>query len=137
MSKRIFTRVQIKEISKNPNVAKCSEKSITFNKEFKIDAVKKYNKQGMGPTEIFRQSGIDLNVIGRNIPKECLKRWNKAYRLKGEAGLSEVRGKNGKGGRSKAKYETDKEKIEYLEAQVAYLKEENDFLAKLRAKRAE
>ena len=30
-----------------------------------------------------------------------------------------------------------KEQIKYLETQVAYLKAENDFLAKLRAKRAE
>jgi hypothetical protein len=39
------------------------------------------------------------------------------------------------GGRPKTKNLSDKEKIEYLETKVAYLKAENDFLAKLRAQR--
>ena len=139
MSKRIFTREQIGELIRNENVTNCTKKSVTFSKQFKIEAISKYQEQGLGPTEIFRQAGINLNWIGRKEPKNCLRRWNKAYRLKGEEGLSEVRGKNGsgKGGRPKTKNLTDAEKIKKLEAQVAYLKAENDFLAKLRARRAE
>ncbi len=48
---------------------------------------------------------------------------------------NEVRGKNR--WESKVEELTDANKIKYLEAKVAYLKAENDFLAKLRAKRAE
>jgi transposase len=136
MSKRIFTQEQIQQLSKNENVSKCSEKSITYGKNFKKKAVKQYNQEGLISSEIFRIAGFDLRIIGRKTPKECLRRWNKIYQAKGSIGLStETRGRGG--GRPKKKYQTDKEHITYLETQVAYLKAENDFLAKLRAKRRE
>lgn len=131
MSKRIFTREQIQQLLKNEHVAKCSDRSITYGRPFKASAVKLY-AQGLSQSEIFTQAGFDLRVIGRKTPIECLKRWNKTFRTKGEVGLSsETRGRGG--GRPKAKYQTGKEQIKYLEAQVAYLKAENDFLARLRA----
>lgn len=40
MSKRIFSEEQIKELLQNPNVEKCSEKSIGYKKEFKLSASK-------------------------------------------------------------------------------------------------
>jgi len=136
MSKRIFTREQIEELLRNPHVTKCSEKAISYSKEFKVKAVRLYNEQGFGPQDIFIQAGFNLNVIGKKKPKSLMRDWNQIYRTKGEDGLkTETRG--GNGGRPKTKYQTDEEKIQYLEAQVAYLKAENDFLAKLRAKRAE
>jgi len=135
MSKRILTKEQIEELSKNANIANCRERSITYSKDFKINAVNLY-KQGLIPREIFRQAGFDFNTIDKKHPKDCLKRWNKTVRKKGLGGLSEARGKNG-GGRPKTKNLTDKDRVKRLEAEVTYLKEENDFLAKLRAKRAE
>jgi hypothetical protein len=44
MSKRKFTKEQIGELLKNANVVKCSEKSITYSKEFKVWAVKRYGE---------------------------------------------------------------------------------------------
>jgi len=132
MSKRIFTQEQIHQLFKNVNVAKCSEKSITYGKDFKKRAIKQYNEEGLTSGEIFRLAGFDLQMIGRKTPKECLGRWNRIYQAQGSTGLSaETRGRGG--GRPKINYQTDKEKIKYLETQVAYLKSENDFLAKLRA----
>lgn len=137
MSKRIFTREQIEELSKNKNVIKCSEKAISYNKKFKVSAVTEH-EQGLTPQEIFRDAGFNLNLLGRKIPKGCLRRWSKTYRLKGKEGLEiESRGKGAGGGRPKTKNLTDSEKIKWLEAENAYLKAENDFLVKLRAKRAE
>src|SRR5665811_2559470 len=46
MSKRIFNEDQIKELLANPNVSRCSEKSITYGKAFKILAIKKYYEEG-------------------------------------------------------------------------------------------
>lgn len=135
MSKRIFTKEQIKEFLKNKNIKKCSEKSITYNKDFKMTATKLY-EHGLTPAEIFRQADFDLNVIGKDKPKDCLLRWNKTIRKKGVGGLDESRGRNSRG-RPKTKNLTIKDKIKRLEAENAYLKAENDFLAKLRAKRAE
>ena len=136
MSKRIFTPDQIKELLQNPNVANCSEKSISYHRDFKVSAVKKYH-EGMPPSWIFREANFNLNLIGGDTPKWCLKRWLKIFRRKGKVGL-EADGRKGNNphGRPKdIKHLSDKEKLKYLEAEVAYLKAENSFLAKLRKKR--
>jgi len=134
MNKKIFTEEQINELLKNKNVARYNGKSITYREDFKISAVKKHH-EGLPPSEIFKQAGFNIDWIGRGIPKQCLKRWRKIFRDKGNQGLLvEARG-GGKGsGRPKTKWANEKEKIEYLEAQVAYLKAENNFLVKLRKK---
>lgn len=132
MSQRKFSEEQIKELSQNPNVANCSDKSITYKKDFKISTVKKY-QEGLPVILIFKQAGFNIAVIGRKTPKWCLERWRKTFRDKGIEGLSnEARGKGG--GRPKKNWSNEKEKIKYLETQVAYLKAENNFLAKLRKK---
>jgi transposase-like protein len=138
MSKIIFTSEQIEQLLKNENVTRCSETSISYSKAFKINAVNLYNKQGLSPSEIFKQAGFDLNVIGKKKPKGRMECWNKIYRSKGLNELRvENRGKHIKVKKIKPKVLTDADKIKYLEAEVAYLKAENDFLAKLRAKRRE
>ncbi len=135
MGKRIFTPDQIKELLQNPNVANCSEKSISYHKDFKVSAVNKYH-EGMSSSWIFRGANFNLNLIGRKTPKRCLQRWLKIFRKKGEAGLeTDNRGQHKSGGRPKdIKHLSDKERLKYLEAEVAYLKAENSFLAKLRKK---
>ena len=61
--------------------------------------------------------------------------WNKIYRTKGIKALStETRGKGG-GRPKKVKDKSDKDQIKRLELEIEYLKAENDFLVKLRAKR--
>lgn len=133
-----FKNEECLELRKNPNVAKCSQKAVTYSKEFKLRAVKQYIDEGISSNEIFRLAGFDRNVIGKNIPKDRISDWKHLYRLYGEGGLSnDRRGKHSNSGRPKTKGLTEKEKLERLEAQVAYLKAENDFLKQLRAKRAE
>jgi len=136
MSKRTFTKEQIDKMLRNTNVSYCSGRSITYAKDFKLLTIKLY-EQGLTPYEIFRKAGFDLDVVGRHQPKECLRRWLKLFRAKGEDGLSDQRGKTGRSGRPKTKGVTETDKIKRLEAEVAYLKAENNFLAKLRARRAE
>lgn len=135
MSIRRFTEQQIKELLQNPNVERCSEKSISYSKEFKIKAVDRYQKVGVSPNQIFTEAGFNLDLIGKEVPGDCLHCWLKIFRTKGIEELSiETRGKSKSGGRPKTNWPDDKEKIKYLEAKVAYLKAENDFLAKLRKK---
>lgn len=132
MSKKNFTKEQIEALSKNPNVAKCGERSISYGKEFSVRAVELY-REGMSPVEIFLEAGFDTGVIGRKTPKECLSRWRRTYRTKGKnALLSDERGRP-----RNDDPRNEKSKIERLEAEIAYLRAENDFLTKLRAKRAE
>lgn len=133
MSKIIFTKEQVEELSNNENVVRVG-KTIVYSKDFKVKAVKLYKEQGLNPKEIFIQAGFDLNIIGRSKPKWLMHDWNRIYKIKGENGLAEARGKNGKG-RPRTKNLSDSEKIKWLEAENAYLKAENDFLAKLRALR--
>ena len=134
MSKRIFSEEQIKELSQNPNVERCSERSITYHKDFKLSAIEQYRK-GLPPNEIFRQARFNIDMIGREKPKWCIQRWREILKDKGIQQLTnEVRGKNGIGGRPKTNWSNDKERIKYLETKIAYLKAENNFLAKLRKK---
>jgi len=137
MNKRTLTREQVETLSKNPNVLKCSPKSITYSKEFKVKAVTMSKDEGYTCKEIFRRLGFDLDIIGVKTPKECLKRWNGIYRLKGLDGFDkELRGTQSKG-RIRTIRVSDEDKIKRLELEILYLKAENDFLAKLRAKRVE
>jgi len=136
MSKRIFTTDQLRELRNNKHVKKCSKKSITYSSDFKILAVNLY-KQGLTPHEVFERADFDLNIIGKDTPKQCLRRWRKLVKNKGESSLSESRGRKRNNGRPKTKGLTDADKIERLEVTVAYLKAENAFLAKLQAKRRE
>jgi len=133
MSKRIFNKEQIEILLQNLNVSGCSPQSISYHKNFKILAVRKYH-EGFPPSEIFRQARFDIDMIGRKAPKECLRRWRKIAKREGEAGLKiDGRGQSKAGGRPKGLANlTDEEKLKRLETEVAYLKEENRFLAKLR-----
>ena len=134
MSKRIFSEEQIKELLQNPNVERCSDKSITYQKNFKVLAIKKYH-EGLSPNAIFREAEFNLDIIGRATPKSCMLGWRRVFKQKGIQELSiETRGRGKGGGRPKTNWSNKKEKIRYLEAQVAYLKAENDFLANLRKK---
>lgn len=122
MSKRIFTNEQVEQIQRNSNVSACSHKSITYSEDFKLKALAQY-KEGLTSREIFTLAGFDVEMIGKKTPKGCLRRWRRST------------GK--RGGRPKTRGVTEEDKIKRLEAQVAYLKAENSFLAHLRAKRAE
>ena len=128
----MFNPKQIRELLNNNNVVRCSSKSITFSGDFKLRAVKKYYEDGCSPNMIFEEAGFDLRVMGRDKPKQCLKRWREIYNRKGEKELmKENRGGDG-GRKSKIKFKNDKEEIKYLKAKIAYIDAENDFLAKLR-----
>ena len=134
MSKRRFTTTQIEELSKNKNVFKCSDKSITYSKEFKVFAVKRYFEEGYSPVMIFKEAGFDRQLIGKNVPDDCLQRWRKIYKNKGLNALNtEIRGISSPGRPLKNRWTSDIEKIKYLEVENSYLKAENDFLVKLRA----
>lgn len=129
-----FSQEQRVELSNNTNVSKCSEKAITYAKDFKVRAVKQYIEEGRGAREIFKLAGFDLKMVGKDTPKSCLGDWCKIFRTKGVAGL-QIENRGGRGRRTKSEGMTEKKRIEYLEAEVAYLRAENDFLIELRAKR--
>ena len=131
MDRVIYSAEQVNNLLANPNVVKCSIKAVTYRKEFKVWAVKEYYDHGLGPNAICQKANIDLKILGRDKPKNCLKLWRKVYKAKGEEGLNtEARGKNG-GRKPKTKESTD---IEYLQTKIAYLEAENNFLRNLKTK---
>jgi len=80
---------------------------------------------------------LNLEIIGKAKAKDCLSRWRKIYNRKGKDKLiTESRGGPGRR-RPGTAIKDDKERIKYLEAKVAYLDAENDFLAKLRGLKRE
>jgi len=133
----MFNQEQINELLKNKDVIKCSPKSITYSKEFKLRAVKRYYEDGYSPNMIFEEANFDLNIIGRHRPKECLRLWRIIYNNKGEKELKkENRGSPRKKRKIKRKKENEND-ILYLKTKIAYLEKENDFLAKLRGLKRE
>jgi transposase-like protein len=134
MIKSKFTEEQIRELRSNKYVVRCSDKNITYSKDFKILAVRQYI-DGKSSSQIFREAGFNLYALGIDVPKCSLKRWRKTFKMQGLDGLQTDR----RGGKriNKPTMEglTAEQRIEYLEAKVAYLKEENLFLAQLRAKK--
>jgi len=140
MRDRKFTDEQIEELLKHKFVRKCSKNIISFSSEFKVFAVRKYEEEGFSASRIFEEANLPATLIGEYVADDRMRDWRKTYKIRGIKGLTEEnRGKTtGSGmGRPKTKGVTDKDKIERLEATIAYLKAENDFLAKLRAKRRE
>ncbi|MEI7513703.1 MAG: HTH domain-containing protein [bacterium] len=131
--KNKFTKEQINNLSSNKNVLKCYDNIVTYSKDFKLWAVKEYAKGKLG-SEIFTEAGFNLKDLGSRAPKDYLSKWNCKFRVEGPNAFETTNQRN-TGKVRKNKNLNEKEKIKYLEAQVAYLKAENDFLVKLRAKR--
>ena len=132
MNRRILTGEQIKKLSQNKNVSRCGSKSIRYSKEFKKTAIQQYNEEGLTAVEIFESAGFDLDVVGKRMPNKLMHQWNKVFRMRLAKLLSQE---------EHLSIETAQKKIRSgnqlrtLKAKVAYLEAENDFLAKLRARK--
>lgn len=118
MSHRIFTHSQQEELQKNLHVRSCSAQSISYHQKFKKEVLHAYQNEYRNAREIFETAGFNLDIIGKDIPHQCISRWKRD-------------GIEGKRGRTK------KLVFPSLEAELAYVKAENIHLKQLRAKRAE
>lgn len=120
MKKNTYTKDQIKKLSKNKCIARCSDTKIRYANNFKQSALKQYNA-GLSAVEIFQDAGIDLNIIGKRAPNRLMNQWRTALRVDLE--------------KDKSPLERPNNSLEMLRSQVAYLKAENHFLAQLRDKK--
>ena len=125
-----FTEEQLYILSQNKNIKKVTTKSITYSDEFKVHAVKEV-LVGKAPSNIFKESDFNLDVLGRDIPSQCIKRWKKLYLEHGELGLRGER--RGIHNNKAIKCDSDslEDRLAQAEAKIAYLEMENDFLKKL------
>lgn len=131
----IFTKEQIIELKKNPCVFECRERSIHYTYEFKKRALELYN-QGVKPKEIWRQANFDPEIWKKRYCGDTIKDWRRMVKRGGMESLIKSSGIQTDLGYKRAK-EPEADRVRRLELQVQYLEKENDFLAKLRAKRAE
>jgi len=132
MNRLTFNSDQIRQLKANFHVASLSDHTIQYKGEFKIHAVRE-NLDSKRPIQIFEESGIDLDMIGKLTPNGVLKRWRKTYRIYGEEGLlNERREKSNLRGRPK-KGDSVKRRLAKAEAQIKYLTAENELLKKLEA----
>jgi transposase-like protein len=127
-----FSGEEIAKLKQNPCVYNCTERSINYTYEFKQRALS-LHKEGVSAREIWRRSGFDTNKWQKHYFRGTLRDWRKVVEKRGVEGLLKPGGIQYDRGPNK----TDKDKLKRLELQVKYLEAENDFLAKLRAKRAE
>lgn len=129
MVKRPYTKSEIEQLKKNPNIVEVNKSSITYLPEFKVEAVKS-NLKGKSPISIFEENGFDINIIGKDTPRKRLYAWRKLYDQSGELGLLiDNRGiKEIKEGSNELSVE---EKLKKAEAKIKFLEIENEFLKKL------
>jgi len=127
-----FSSDEIAELRRNPCVFDCTEKSVYYTHEFKKRALELY-AQGVETKEIWRRSGFDVRKWKSEYFRGTLRDWRKAVERGGVEGLTNPGGTP----HDRGSDHTNKDTIKRLALQVKYLQAENDFLAQLRAKRAE
>ena len=127
-----FSSDEIAKLKQNPCVFNCTERSINYTYEFKKRALALHH-EGVNAREIWRRSGFDTGKWQKHYFKGTLRDWKKIVEKHGIEGLLKPDGIQYDRGPNN----TDKDALKRLELQVKYLEAENDFLAKLRAKRAE
>jgi hypothetical protein len=128
----IFSNEQLEKLRANPCVFSCTENSVNYTFEFKKRALE-LNASGVGAKEIWLRSGFDVAVWRQRYFYDTLRDWKRIVKTKGIDGLLKPGGIQFDRGPN----HTNADKVKRLELQVKYLQAENDFLAKLRAKRAE
>ena len=127
-----FTNQQLELLRSNPCVFSCTENSINYTYEFKKRSLE-LHQEGIQAREIWKRSLFDTNMWRPSYFRETLSDWKDIVKRSGMEGLLKPGGIQYDRGPSN----TNKDKLKRLELEVKYLKAENDFLAKLRAKRAE
>lgn len=127
-----FSGEELLRLRQNPYVFSCTENSVNYTYEFKKRALE-LHKEGVTAREIWKRSGFEVGKWKPYYFRLTLRDWRKIVKKHGMEGLLKPGGVQF----DRGPVNTEKDKIKRLELQVKYLEAENDFLAKLRAKRAE
>ncbi len=133
MSKKTHTnplsRQEIKKLRKNPYVASVTANTVRFTEGFKELACEK-KCLGIPVTETMRRCGIDPEILGASRVEGFSYTLNK--KAKQENGFSDGRSENYRRP-PKTGEETVVQRIRQLENELAYIRQEVEFLKKLQA----
>ncbi|MCK7488457.1 MAG: hypothetical protein MZU97_25400 [Bacillus subtilis] len=127
MSEILFKEYEIEQLKANPYVKHVSEKSITYTDAFKERFMDEYHA-GKSPSQIFRDNGFDIRVLGQKRIKGASKRWRRAEQR--PEGTNDIR--KGNVGRKLTKHLSDTELIAKMKIEIETLKQEREFLLELR-----
>lgn len=128
MGKLYFTQKQVAELRKNPFVKNVSEKSITYKEEFKELFYQKY-LSGETPRQIFKDCGFDPNILGTSRIYGFAERVKK-YGNRQDGFVDTRSFKSGRPDEGKA---TIEEKLAISEYNNKILRQEIDFLKRVRS----
>ncbi len=128
----IFSNEEMVELRKNPCVFSCTNNSVNYTYEFKKRSIE-LHMEGVTAREIWKRSGFNTDKWKSRYFKGTISDWKDIVKRNGIEGLLKPGGIQFDRGPDK----TDKNKLKRLELQVKYLEAENDFLAKLLAKKSE
>ena len=126
MSKILFTDSQVKKLSKNKWIKKINNKTITFTNEFKYKLVKECENYKKFPQDVFRECGIEPEIVGVKRYEQAAYRWRKQINSIGE--IKDNRKDNK--GRPLEHELSDNEKLKRAEAKIKLLEAENELLKK-------
>lgn len=123
MKKKLFTDKQIKELKKNKYVKNISDNGITYTDEFKYKVIKEVEKNNKFATAIFKECGIDPEIIGSGRIRTAVSRWKKQFKEEGEFKQKNM-------GCPRKRELSEKEKLEQAEIKIKLLEAENELLKK-------
>jgi len=126
MSKILFTDAQVKKLSKNKWIKNITNKGITYTDKFKYKLVKECENYKKFPQDVFRECGIEPELIGMSRIHNCTFRWRKQLNSTGK--ITDTRITNS--GNTLKRELSDKEKLERAEAKIKLLEAENELLKK-------
>ena len=133
MSKILFTDAQVKKLSKNKWIKNITNKGITYSDEFKYKLVKECENYIKFPQDVFRECGINPEIVGERRISNSAHRWRKQLNSTGKI----IDTRKGASGRPLEHELSDKEKLERAEAKIKLLEAENELLKKKRIDRNE
>ena len=130
MARRLLTKEEIEKLKQSPYVAKATPYQVSFTVDFKRMAYQEL-MDGKLMREILTESGIDLEILGDN------RVWTLAENIKKaaerEGGFEDQREKNSRKPRKMTEEQAMAKRIEQLEHELAYTRQEVEFLKKLQA----
>lgn len=130
MVKKIIVKEEVAELKKSPYIESVSPQKVKFTADFKRMA---YQEMTDGKTmrEILRESGIKPEILGD------ARIWGLAKKVRDqserEGGFEDQREKNMRKPKKMTEEQTMAERIEQLEHELAYTRQEVEFLKKLHA----
>ena len=127
-----FSEDEVVELKKHPCVYDCTAKTVYYTTEFKQRALQ-LQREGVTTREIWKRSGFDVAKWKKHYFRLTLRDWKRVVQKNGLEGLQN----HGGTPHDRGPTHTERDALKRLKLQVKYLQAENDFLAQLRAKRAE